>query len=48
MAKVFSITYIREGCTDGQKISKEVEQGLEVRLHKDGIGEKFEALLLGA
>ena len=48
IANVCSATGIREGCTDGQEISKEVEQGSEARLHKYRRGEKFDALLLGA
>ena len=48
VVKVFSSAYIREGRRDVREKSKEVEEGLEARLHKYGRGEKFDALLLGA
>ena len=47
IANVCSATGIREGCTDGQEISKEVEQGSEARLNNYRGGEKFYTLCLG-
>ena len=48
VTKVCSDIYGREGRTDIQEGSKEVEQGTKARLHKYGRGEKFGALILSS